>query len=44
MVDEKLRVGLIGANVNRGWGLSPHIPALLALPGYELTVSSTYLG
>ncbi len=41
MVDEKIRIGLIGANVNRGWGPSAHIPALLALPEYELTAVCT---
>jgi predicted dehydrogenase len=41
MAGEKIRVGLIGANVNRGWGLSAHIPALLALPEYELTAVCT---
>ncbi len=41
MVDEKIRVGLIGANVSRGWGPSAHIPALLALPEYELTAVCT---
>ncbi|WP_089938621.1 Gfo/Idh/MocA family protein [Candidatus Entotheonella palauensis] len=41
MATEKIRVGLIGANVNRGWGPSAHIPALLALPEYELTAVCT---
>jgi hypothetical protein len=26
MAGEKIRVGLIGANVNRGWGLAPISP------------------
>jgi predicted dehydrogenase len=38
---EKIRVGLIGANANRGWGSGAHIPALLNLPEYELTAVCT---
>ena len=41
MVDDKIRVGIIGANVSRGWGSSAHIPALLSLPEYELTAVCT---
>ena len=41
MADDKIRVGIIGANVDRGWGSSAHIPALLALPEYELTAVCT---
>ena len=41
MTDDKIRVGIIGANADRGWGSSAHIPALLALPGYELTAVCT---
>ena len=33
---EKIRVGVIGASVNRGWGWRSHLPALQALPEYEL--------
>lgn len=32
MANEKLKVGVIGANVNYGWGPRAHLPALLALP------------
>ena len=32
MADEKIRVGIIGANAGRGWGSGAHIPAILALP------------
>jgi len=28
MVDEKIRVGLIGANVHRGWGPSAHLQGM----------------
>ncbi len=41
MADKKIRVGIIGANVSRGWGSSAHIPALQALPEYELTAVCT---
>lgn len=41
MADSRIRVGIIGANVSRGWGSSAHIPALLALPEYELAAVCT---
>jgi predicted dehydrogenase len=37
----KIRVGLIGANVRYGWGSSAHIPALKALPEFEITAVCT---
>ena len=40
-MSEKLRVGLIGANVSYGWSPRAHIPALLALPGVELAAVCT---
>lgn len=39
--DGKLRVGLIGATVSRGWAMASHIPALRALPGFELAAIAT---
>ncbi len=41
MPGDKLRVGIIGANVKRGWGASAHIPALKALPEFELAAVCT---
>ena len=41
MDDKKIRVGLIGASASYGWGMRSHIPALLALPEYELTAVCT---
>ena len=41
MGDKKIRVGLIGASASYGWGRRSHIPALLALPEYELTAVCT---
>ena len=41
MATEKLRVGLIGANIDYGWGGRAHVPALQALPEYELTAVCT---
>ena len=37
MPNEKIRVGVIGANAHYGWGMRAHLPALLALPEYQLT-------
>jgi len=36
-----IRVGIIGANPDRGWGSSVHIPALASLPGFELAAVCT---
>src|SRR5690606_8584914 len=36
---EKIRVGIVGATVTQGgsgWGANAHVPALHALPDYEL--------
>src|SRR2546427_12600834 len=41
MATNKIRVGIIGANVHYGWGSSAHIPALKALPEFELTAGCT---
>lgn len=38
---DKIGVGIIGANPNRGWAKSAHIPALSALPQYEIRAIST---
>ena len=38
---EKIRAGVIGASVNRGWGWRSHIPALQVLPEFELTAICT---
>ncbi|MFN0072602.1 MAG: Gfo/Idh/MocA family protein [Chloroflexota bacterium] len=38
---ERVRVGLIGASVRRGWGMSAHVPALTHLPELELTAVCT---
>ncbi|MGI5164149.1 Gfo/Idh/MocA family protein [Spirillospora sp. CA-253888] len=36
-----LRVGIIGANPERGWAATAHVPALRALPDYALTAVGT---
>src|SRR5262249_21246793 len=36
-----IRVGIIGANPTRGWALGTHLPALEALPGFELVAVAT---
>lgn len=40
----KIRVGIVGATVTpggSGWGAKAHVPALQALPGYELKAVCT---
>ena len=41
MAAEQIRIGIIGANSNYGWSMRAHLPALLALPEYELTAVCT---
>jgi predicted dehydrogenase len=41
---DKIRVGIVGATVTQGgsgWGSNAHVPALKALPGYELKAVCT---
>jgi predicted dehydrogenase len=41
---DRIRVGIVGATVTQGgsgWGQNAHVPALKALPGYELTAVCT---
>ncbi|MGN5636071.1 Gfo/Idh/MocA family protein [Streptomyces sp. AC154] len=38
---KKIRVGVIGASPDRGWAARAHIPALTALPDYEITAVGT---
>ena len=41
MAQDKIRVGIIGANAHYGWSMRAHLPALLALPEYELAAVCT---
>jgi predicted dehydrogenase len=41
MATEKIRVGIIGASMRNGWGRDAHIPALSALPEFEIAAVST---
>jgi predicted dehydrogenase len=41
MPRERIRVGIIGASVRSGWGRDAHIPALRALPEFEIAGVST---
>ena len=41
MATEKIRVGIIGASMRNGWGSDAHIPALSALPEFEITAVCT---
>src|SRR5258705_10647433 len=39
---KRIRVGIIGANQDRGWAAQAHIPALRSLPNdFEITALST---
>ena len=41
MAINKLRMGIIGANIHRGWAPRFHLPAILASPEFELTAVCT---
>ena len=41
MSEERIRIGIIGANAHYGWSSRSHLPALLALPEYELLAVGT---
>lgn len=41
MAAETIRVGVIGANIHRGWAPRSHLPALVASPDFELTAVCT---
>lgn len=41
MDTQKIRVGILGANPTRGWAGAAHIPALRALPQFEITAVGT---
>jgi len=38
---DKIRLGIIGANIHRGWALRSHLPAIVASPEFELTAVCT---
>ena len=42
MPESKLGVGIIGVSAARGWAAAAHIPALRALPNYELRALSAH--
>jgi len=37
----RIRVGLVGASLGRGWAAATHLPALMALDGFELAAVAT---
>ncbi len=41
MQNGKIRVGLLGANPEKGWGTSVHVPAIAALPEFVLEATGT---
>ena len=38
---EKIRLGVIGANISKGWARRSHVPAVLASPDFELVAVCT---
>ena len=38
---DKIRLGVIGANIHRGWAPRAHLPAIVASPAFELTAVCT---
>src|SRR5213593_2197112 len=40
--ESTLGVGIIGVSPHRGWATTAHIPALRALPNYEIRALSTH--
>jgi predicted dehydrogenase len=38
---DKIRLGIVGANIHRGWAPRSHLPAILASPEFELTAVCT---
>ncbi|MBM3943101.1 MAG: Gfo/Idh/MocA family oxidoreductase [SAR202 cluster bacterium] len=41
MASDKIRLGVIGANIHRGWAPRSHLPAAGASPEFELTAVAT---
>jgi predicted dehydrogenase len=41
MAMDKIRMGVIGANIHRGWAPRSHLPAILGGPEFELTAVCT---
>lgn len=37
----KVRIGVVGASTRYGWGMRAHLPALMALPEYEIVAVAT---
>jgi predicted dehydrogenase len=41
MTADRIRMGVIGANIHRGWAPRSHLPAIVASPEFELTAVCT---
>lgn len=41
MSDGRIALGMVGASARYGWGMRAHLPALLAMPEYELVAVCT---
>ena len=42
MPESRLGVGIVGVSPVRGWAATAHIPALRALPNYQIRALSTH--
>src|SRR5258708_5620909 len=40
-MQDKIRVGIVGASPDRGWAARAHVPALRSSPAFELVAVST---
>jgi predicted dehydrogenase len=40
-VADRIRIGIIGANLEKGWAAKSHLPALQALPDFEIVAVAT---
>ena len=38
---DKIRLGILGANIHRGWARRSHLPAIVASPEFELIAVCT---
>src|SRR6266571_2675901 len=41
MAEDKLHLGIIGASTRYGWGMRAHLPAIKALPQFDLLAVCT---
>jgi predicted dehydrogenase len=41
MTKKEIRVGIVGANANKSWAKTSHVPAIKGLPGLNLAAAAT---